>query len=149
MKGKTKIILWITFIGLVGIQLIPTELNEVKPVTSSDFLEVYRPPIEITKIFRTSCYDCHSHQTKQPWYSTIQPMNWLMQNHITEGLSELNLSDFGNLSNRMKRTKLKSMISQIEDDNMPLKSYLLIHRDAQISPSEKINIVNYLESLTE
>ena len=147
MKKWVKLSLWVVFIVLVGIQFIPVQPNETEPVTTADFIEYYQPPIAIGNIIRSSCYDCHSNQTKYPWYSNVQPIGWLLQNHISEGKSELNLSEFGNQSNRMKRTKLKSIITQINDDEMPMSSYLLLHSEAKLDSLKKARLVKYFDSL--
>jgi hypothetical protein len=35
-------------------------------------------------IFRSACYDCHSNETRYPWYSHIAPVSWWMKHHINE-----------------------------------------------------------------
>ncbi|WP_439474480.1 heme-binding domain-containing protein [Algoriphagus formosus] len=147
MKKWLKLSLWIVLIVLVGIQFVPVQRNEIEPVTNADFIEHYESPIVIGNIIRASCYDCHSNQTKYPWYSNVQPIGFLLQNHISEGKSELNLSEYGLLSNRMKRAKLKSILSQINDDKMPMPSYLLLHSEAKLDSLKKALLVSYLDSI--
>ncbi|GAB3338592.1 heme-binding domain-containing protein [Marivirga atlantica] len=147
MKKWLKLSLWIVLIVLVGIQFVPVQRDEIEPVTNADFIEHYESPIVIGNIIRASCYDCHSNQSKYPWYSNVQPIGWLLQNHISEGKSELNLSEFGNLSNRMKRMKINSIISQIADDKMPLPSYVLMHSDAKLDSLKKAHLVSYFDSI--
>ena len=147
MKKWLKLSLWIVLIVLVGIQFVPVQRDEIEPVTNADFIEHYESPIVIGNIIRASCYDCHSNQTKYPWYSNAQPIGFLLQNHISEGKTELNLSEFGLLSNRMKRTKLKSFLSQIDDDKMPMPSYILLHSEAKLDSRKKTLLVNYIDSI--
>lgn len=70
-----------------------------------------------------------------------------MENHIKDGKEELNFNQWDSLSNRRKNSKLKSIISQIEDDEMPLSSYTLIHRNAILSEAEKHKIIQYITQL--
>jgi len=147
MKKWLKLSLWVVFIVLVGIQFVPVQRNEIKLATSSDFIEKYQPPVKIGNMLRSSCYDCHSNQTTYPWYSNIQPFRYLMEKHIREGKDELNLSEFGNQSNRMKRIKFKSILSQIDDDKMPMPSYLFLHSEAKLDSSKKARLVKYFDSL--
>ncbi|MAY84342.1 MAG: hypothetical protein CMP59_09450 [Flavobacteriales bacterium] len=147
MKKWLKLSLWIVLIVLVGIQFVPVQRNEIEPVTNADFIEHYESPVVIGNIIRASCYDCHSNQTKYPWYSNVQPIGFLLQNHISEGKSVLNLSEYGLLSNRMKRAKLKSILSQIDDDKMPIPSYPLLHSEAKLDSPKKTLLVNYFDSL--
>lgn len=134
-------------IVFVGIQFIPTKLNQTYNVPNADFMIVNNVPIKIQNIFQTSCYDCHSNNTSYPWYNKVQPVAWLLKNHIEEGKSELNFSEWDNYSDRRKRSKLKSIISQIEDDKMPLDSYTLIHRNAILSSELKKEIINCINKI--
>ncbi|MBY5950272.1 heme-binding domain-containing protein [Algoriphagus marincola] len=147
MRKWHRVALGVLFIVLVGIQFVPVQRNEIEPVTNADFIEHYESPVVIGNIIRASCYDCHSNQTKYPWYSNVQPIGFLLQNHISEGKSELNLSEFGLLSNRMKRTKLKSILSQIDNDKMPMPSYLFLHSEAKLDSLKKTLLVSYFDSI--
>lgn len=139
----------LVFLGvvLVGIQFIPAKLNLSEQTPQTDFIRLYGPSAEIKKLLTVSCYDCHSNNTDYPWYSSFQPHGWFLQQHIDDGKSELNFSEFGAYSDRMKANKLRSMISQIEDNKMPLWSYTLMHRDAKLSKSERKALVEYLQSI--
>jgi archaellum component FlaF (FlaF/FlaG flagellin family) len=142
-----KIILLILLILFVGIQFIPTKRNQNDVVPNTDFMLVNKVPKDIKNKLQVSCYDCHSNNTQYPWYSKIQPGAWFMENHIKDGKTELNFSEWDSLSNRRKKSKLKSIISQIEDNEMPLSSYTLIHRNAIFSEAEKQRITTYLTEL--
>ena len=149
MKKHLKKIALALAVIFVGIQLIPTKLNLSDTISSSDFFEIYMAPQNIQKIIKTSCYDCHSNNTQYPWYSKIQPAAWLMERHINEGKEELNFSTFGDYSNRRKKGKLKSIISQIKDDEMPLWSYTLIHRNATLTEGDKLILNQWLNKIKD
>lgn len=104
------------------------------------------PPMVQNKI-KVSCYDCHSNKTEYPWYNKIQPVAWFLEDHIKNGKAELNFNEWGDYSDRRKNSKLRSIISQIEDDEMPLDSYTFIHWDAKFSKSEKKEIIKYMTQL--
>ncbi|WP_366186630.1 heme-binding domain-containing protein [Flavobacterium ovatum] len=142
-----KIILLVLLIVFVGIQFIPTTRNKNDKVPKTDFMIVNNVPQGINTAIQTSCYDCHSNNTHYPWYSSIQPGAWFMESHIKDGKAELNFNEWGELSNRRKKSKLKSIISQIEDNEMPLSSYTLIHRNAIFSETQKQRIIQYLTAL--
>ena len=133
----------------VGIQFIPTTLNESSEILSSDFIKIYEPSEKISNQLKTSCYDCHSNNTIYPWYNKVQPVSWFLEGHISEAKEELNFSKFGDYSNRKKKSKLKSIISQIKDDEMPLPSYTLIHRDAKFSEKDKKHLEEWLSNLRD
>ena len=144
-----KIILLILLVAFVGIQFIPTESNQTDIVPVTDLLLVNNVPNNIKNKLQLSCYDCHSNNTKYPWYNKIQPVAWFLEEHIKDGKKELNFSEWGSLTIRRKTSKLRSIIKQIEGNKMPLDSYTLIHRDAKLSESEKKLLIEYMSDLKE
>ncbi|NDP22840.1 MAG: heme-binding domain-containing protein [Paludibacter sp.] len=139
----------VIMVVLVGLQFFPTRTNQSTEVPTTDIILSYRAPENIENILHTSCYNCHSNNTNYPWYSHVQPVGWLLESHINKGKEELNLSEFGSYSVRRQKSKLNSMVNQIEKGEMPLYSYTLIHRDARLSQDQKKTLVNYLNSILD
>ena len=144
-----KIIALILLVGFVGIQFVPTDLNQSDTVPKTDFLLVNNTQENISALLQESCYNCHSNNTEYPWYNKVQPVAWFLEDHINEGKEELNFNEWDAYSNRRKNSKLKSIISQVKDDEMPLATYTLIHKDAKLSNSEKTLIIDYMKNLKE
>lgn len=146
---------WFRYFGmmllvvLVGIQFIPASLNQNTTVPPTDFIKANDIPENVSHILKASCYNCHSNNTEYPWYSRTQPAGWLLEKHIREGKEALNLSEFELYSVRMKGSKLRAMIGQVENGEMPLPSYTLLHPEARLSREEKNDIINYLSILSE
>lgn len=134
-------------IVFVGIQFIPTTRNQSNEVLETDFFKTFDAPNNVKDLLKNSCYDCHSNNTNYPWYNKIQPVSWLLENHIKEGKKELNFSEFGGYSKRRQKSKLKSIKSQIEKNEMPLSSYTFIHGVAILSEKDKELIYNWLDKL--
>lgn len=144
-----KIIALILLVAFIAIQFFPTQRNESDSVPNSDFLLVNNSSKEISSILKESCYDCHSNNTKYPWYNKIQPAAWLLEDHIKEGKKELNFNEWNDLSDRRKNSKLKSIINQIKDDEMPPSSYTLIHRNAILDKSEKELVIDFMKQIKD
>ena len=144
-----KKVLLILLVVLVGIQFIPTKRNQNQQVLESDISKTFTLPAEIQTIFKNSCYDCHSNNTNYPWYNKIQPVSWLLENHIKKGKKELNFSEFGSYSKRKQKNKLKSIKSQVIDDEMPMFTYTLIHKKAKLTESDKKLIKNWANQLMD
>lgn len=144
-----KIIAFILLVGLVVIQFFSTDRNESNNTPGTDFMLVNDVPNTINKKLEVSCYDCHSNNTRYPWYNKVQPVAWLLENHIKDAKAELNFNEWDSLSNRRKKSKLKSIISQIKDGEMPLSSYSLIHRNAIFSEIEKQETIQWLTQLRD
>ena len=144
-----KIIAVVLLVAFVGIQFVPTERNQSDVVPKTDFMLVNSVPDHIKSKLQTSCYDCHSNNTQYPWYNKVQPIAWFLEDHIKEGKAELNFNEWDSLSNRRKKSKLRSIIKQIESNKMPLDSYTLIHKDASFSETEKQELIKWVEQLKD
>ena len=144
-----KIIALVLLLAFVGIQFIPATRNQSDLIPETDFMLVNKVPETIQKKLQVSCYDCHSNNTKYPWYNKIQPVTWFLENHIEEGKAELNFNEWDSLSNRRKKSKLRSIIKQIESGEMPLESYTLIHKDATFTEAEAVEMISYITQLKD
>ncbi|ARN78948.1 MULTISPECIES: heme-binding domain-containing protein [Flavobacteriaceae] len=142
-----KIIAIVLLVVFVGIQFIPSSRNQSDSVPETDFMLVNDVPENIQNKLQVSCYDCHSNNTQYPWYNKVQPVAWFLEDHIKEGKAELNFNEWDSLSTRRKTSKLRSIIKQIENGEMPLDSYTFIHRDAKFSEAEAEEIINWVTQL--
>lgn len=148
MSLKKKIILGLAVI-LIGIQFFQPLRNQSDQVTASHIETVYNVPQNVKAILTQSCYDCHSNNTRYPWYSRIQPGAWYMARHIKKGKEELNFSTFGEYSARKQRNKFRAMAGQVKDGEMPLSSYTLIHRNAVLSQADKQVLINWFGTMED
>lgn len=129
------------------IQVIPVERNVSTVPPGQSFERTQKVPANVAAILKVSCYDCHSNNTRYPWYSELQPGAWFMARHIKKGKEELNFDEFNNYSKRRKKAKIKSIISQIEKDEMPLKSYRMMHGNARLSADEKKELLDFFNTI--
>jgi hypothetical protein len=65
----------------------------------------------------------------------------MMTRHIRNGKEQLNFSEFGSYSKRKQQNKLKSIVSQVNDGEMPLSSYKWMHNEARITKEEQALVV--------
>ncbi|MDO5615048.1 MAG: heme-binding domain-containing protein [Cruoricaptor ignavus] len=142
---KVLVLLVFVFIMLQFFQIDKTNPPVNKGV---DFLSVKNPPENIATNIRNACYDCHSNETKYPWYSTVQPVAWLLKNHIDEGRRELNFSTFATYEPKRQARKLEESAEMIENGKMPMDSYLITHADARLSDAQKAELVNYFKEMS-
>lgn len=112
---------------------------------SEDISSVLPMSDSVMLILKNACYDCHSNNPRYPWYFNVQPIGWLLSRHIDEGREELNFNDFGKYNNGKQSEKLEHIIHTIEDNEMPLKSYRLVHKQARLSGREKLLLTTWAE----
>ncbi len=142
MKKKHVVLTAIGILVLIQVIRIDTVNPEVNP--DEDFLMMTQAPQEIADIVKTSCYDCHSHQTNYPWYSQIAPASWFLKKHINEGRKHLNFSKWADYPAEKQISKQKECVEEIEENGMPLKSYMIIHSDAKLTPASRQALINWL-----
>ncbi|MEP7319606.1 MAG: heme-binding domain-containing protein [Panacibacter sp.] len=146
---RTKKLLLVLLVLFIVVQFIQPARNTNGQVVPTDITKLYALPNNVQGLLKTSCYDCHSNNTNYPWYSHIQPGAWLMAYDIKTGKAMLNFSQFGKLSNRRQQSKLQGIINQVEDDEMPISSYTLIHRNAVLTPAQKTMLINWAASIKD
>lgn len=141
---KLLIVLLVIFIIIQFFQI-----DKSNPTTNEgmDFLKIKKTPEPMAKIITNSCYDCHSNETKYPFYSNIQPIAWLLKNHIDEGRKELNFSNFATYEPKRQVRKLQEAAEYVEQHKMPLESYLLGHPDAKLTQEQRTEMAQYFRKI--
>ena len=142
---RRKILLSILLV-LIVIQFFHPSKNQSTELLSTDITKVHNVPETVMTILKTSCYDCHSNNTVYPWYNNIQPVAWWLNNHVKEGKDHLNFSDFGSYPEKKAKHKLQEVKEVIEENEMPLTSYTIIHRDAQLNDTQKKQVIDWVNS---
>ncbi|SFE03231.1 heme-binding domain-containing protein [Flavobacterium phragmitis] len=132
---------------LIAIQFFQPEKNISKESSYNSIEKQYAIPSNVNLLLRTSCYDCHSNNTKYPWYSNIQPVGWWLSNHINEGKRELNFDEFNSYTLEKKKKKISEIIKEIDKKDMPLSSYTLIHRNAELTAEQQQEIIQWAKNI--
>jgi hypothetical protein len=148
MKIMFKNLFLATGVGIVllGIGTFTTqwEFSGVKPKSQKEKLPF---PSDIENIFSRACLDCHTPYTKIPFYGYIFPVTLYLQDHVKEGLEELNLVDWEKLSPKQKYKKAEEIIEDLEEGEMPPKSYLILHPEAKITQEELIVFKEWFQKI--
>lgn len=139
----TKKILLALLAALIVMQFFQPARNQGGQASPNDIVKVYKMPDTVKSILQTACYDCHSDNTYYPWYSYVQPAGWILNEHIEDGKKDLNFSEFGSYSARRQQSKLTSIASQVEDGEMPLYSYTIMHKNARLSKEQKALLIHW------
>lgn len=147
MKKILKIVFVFLIIGFVVIQFFnrpdKTTSNDVTPAHITKQLSV---PADVENILKRSCYDCHSNQTKWPWYSSVAPVSWLVADDVESGRKKMNFSEWTKLSESKQEARLNDICEEIKADEMPLPKYLILHGDATLSQGDKDVLCRWAET---
>lgn len=122
--------------GFVLIQAVPYGRDHTNPAVTKE--PAWDSP-QTRELAVRACFDCHSNETKWPWYSNIAPVSWLVQNHVDEGRHEVNFSAWrGDAKHGEKPAELQEMI---EEGEMPMAGYVALHDHAKLTDDEKKQLV--------
>jgi hypothetical protein len=150
MRLPLKRILLVAAVAVVAMQFIrPVRNLSTTPPGKNDIVTLYPPLPEVRHLLAVACYDCHSNNTRYPWYADVQPVGWWLKSHIDEGKDRLNFSEFGSYSLNRQRKKFGAIADQLTDRVMPLKSYTWIHRDAVLTDAQNNALIDWAESMQE
>jgi hypothetical protein len=117
---------------VLGIQLVPVDRSN-PPVTG----QIEADPA-VMAVLRTSCFDCHSNETKWPWYSAVAPVSWLVAYDVEEGREHLNFSTWASLSPEKQRAVISECREEVEEGEMPIDIYVSLHAEAALSAEAKL-----------
>lgn len=135
--------------AFIIIQFFQIDRSNVPVVPGQDISSIINVPADVSQIMVRSCSDCHTNSTAYPWYSYIQPVGWFLKDHIDDGKRHFNLSTFATYDAKKQKKKLEEVCDEVSSGNMPLPSYLWIHRDAVLTESEKATLCDWTKSATQ
>jgi hypothetical protein len=136
MRRAARIIVVFGVLALAGIQAIRPARTNPSSNPADALTSHIRVPSDAAAILDRSCRDCHSNDTRWPWYSRVAPASWLVIDHVNHGRSHFNLSDWGTYDRQRQAELLKNSCELARKASMPMPSYLLAHRGARLSAAD-------------
>ena len=136
-------------IAFIVIQFFRPEKNVSAQTSSNDITLLYPIPGDVKTILNKACNDCHSNNTKYPWYSQIQPVAWWLDDHVKEGKKHLNFSEYASYRLRKQYHKMEEVQETVEENFMPLESYTWVHKDAVLTKEEKDKIITWSRAIRD
>ncbi len=137
------------FAILLLIQLIPVNRSVPAVAPETDFLVYANTPENIGKLIKTACYDCHSYETKYPWYAKVAPVSFWIQHHVNEGREHLNFATWTTYDIGKQFHKMEESIEEIEEGHMPFPNYIRLHSEAKWTATEEEQVLGYFRGWME
>jgi hypothetical protein len=147
-----KPVKWFLGVGLVtaaGLQFFNPALINPAVEPGHDLMATNAPPAEIAALLHNACYDCHSSETKWPWYSHVAPVSWFLMSHINEGREALNFSDWPHDDYAAASQALKRIGKQVGAGRMPVRSYTWMHPAARLTPAQRKQLTDWAAKTAE
>lgn len=115
----------------VAIQLVPVDRTN-PPVET----EVDAPP-EVVAVLRQSCYDCHSNESRWPWYAYVAPASWLVADDVHGARRHMNFSTWNRYDAAHRADHREEVWDEVEHGDMPLPMYVFAHPSARLSDADR------------
>jgi hypothetical protein len=104
---------------------------------------------QVAAILDRSCRDCHSNQTRWPWYGNVAPVSWFVIDDVNEGRQALNLSEWGRYDQRRQEKKLLQICDEVTDGAMPLSVYTPMHPGSKLTPDDVKTLCDWTKAESE
>ena len=139
MSLAKKILIPIVLIlGLI--QFIPSK----RAIVEADPVNAFKTDnAEVKSILDKACMDCHSFESKYPWYAHVVPVSTFLDKHINEGRENLNFSEWNTYPIADRTEMIQEIIEVMNEKEMPLLTYWLIHWDAKLTDVERKTLVDF------
>jgi hypothetical protein len=145
---KKKIIRYILIVlaaFLIIAQFFAIDKTNPESDPVKHFINVEKPPQQVADLLKGACFDCHSNNTKYPWYTNVAPVSWWIKGHIDNGREHLNFSNWTDYSAKKANHKLEECYEVLEGKEMPMLTYWLVHPEANLSADQRAIMVNYFK----
>lgn len=130
---------------VLGLQLVPVDRSN-PPVDPTRTLQANaQVPGEVESILKRACFDCHSQETRWPWYAYVAPFSWVVADDVHHAQSHINFSQWAQYDRKEADDRLEEMCEEVESGGMPLTSYRWMHSEARLSAEEVETLCNWTQ----
>lgn len=145
---KKKFLLTLPLLA-IALQFVPAPAKTNPPADPArSFDTVMKPPPEVRDILRRACYDCHSNETKWPWYADIAPVSWPVRKHVVDGRRHLNFSQWlkAGETKYTAWSDFEEIGISVLDKSMPIPGYDLMHPEAKLTQAERELVAKWVDT---
>lgn len=146
MEGMNRWLKWIggfAVLAFGALQFFNPPHDNPPVVAGQDMLASNSPPAVVAQSLKDACYDCHSYETKWPWYSYIAPVSWSVANDVKAARASLNFSEWPYDDDRRARKRWRHIAEEVEDGEMPVRSYTWIHSKARLNAQQRADLIKW------
>jgi hypothetical protein len=139
----------ILLLGVIALQFTNPSHQNPPIVLGHDVLASNSPPAEVAAMLKNACYNCHSFETKWPWYSYVAPFSWLLARDVKAARAALNFSDWPHDDSGRARKRWRHIAEEVQNGEMPLPNYARIHREARLDDRQRAELVKWAKAESE
>ncbi|HEY3864367.1 MAG TPA: heme-binding domain-containing protein [Verrucomicrobiae bacterium] len=124
-------------LAMIGLQFTSPSHQNPPVAAGHDLLASNAPPAAIAADLKNACYDCHSYETRWPWYSYIAPMSWSISRDVNAARASLNFSEWPHDNAKRERKRWEHIADEVQSGDMPVAFYARMHPDARLTAQQR------------
>ena len=145
MKKKLKWIVAGLAVVFALMQLANPSRTNPAFTPGNDLMAVHPPPAPVAAMLHAACYDCHSDETRWPWYSRIAPVSWLIASDVKDGRERMNFSEWPTDLPARAAKRLERISEEVGYKDMPPPKYTLLHPEARLTPDQREQLIHWAD----
>jgi hypothetical protein len=119
------------------IQFAPVRHDNPPAEAEKTIFAAEQMPVAVAAVFRRSCMDCHSNETRWPWYSYVAPASWIVAGDVHAARRKMNFSQWADYGPKKRDHELEEICDELTDGDMPDSKYTLLHRSARVTQDDR------------
>jgi Haem-binding domain len=129
---------WVAALMMIAIASVAgSRSHHIEREESPAALNGRRPvPAAVMSTLRRACFDCHSHETRWPWYASVPIASMLVERDVTAGRGQLDLSRWTEYNPFDRADLLDKMCRLASTARMPPWPYRAMHGEARLSAGD-------------
>jgi len=104
-----------------------------------------RVPAPVMSLLRRACFDCHSDETRWPWYAALPVASHFIERDVTAGRGQLNFSRWTHYNPFDRADMLDKICERASTGKMPPWQYRLLHSEARLSAADVMALCGWSE----
>ncbi|MFN7935161.1 MAG: heme-binding domain-containing protein [Bryobacteraceae bacterium] len=126
-------------VAFAGIQFVPVARTNPPSIAARGIdahLDI-APPVKA--LLNRSCHDCHSNDTRWPWYSYIAPASWMVAKDVEKARKIMNFSDWTDEAGGKLEKAIGLLMASCTDvtvGRMPKPEYVMLHSQAALNKGD-------------
>lgn len=123
-------------LGFALIQVLPLNSNRNPPIRPERAIEASLDvPPPVRNILNTACKDCHSHETRWPWYAKVAPVSWFIARDVKRARHTMDLSEWTPRPTSAAGV-LMAACTGVQSQRMPPAVYRALHPEARLTDEQ-------------
>jgi hypothetical protein len=140
-KARVNLVVGALLVFLIAIEIFQPQRTNPAAAASRSLAAHVNVSEDVQSSLMRSCGDCHSNQTRWPWYSHVAPLSWVITDDVNEGRRHMNFEDWeAQQDPHHADERIAEICKEIQQNGMPPFSYRIAHKELRLKTNEIASI---------